>query len=172
MRAYAPLDVEDTPVLDSTPGDSPNAVVTAADHLPAQHGGAPIARALAALPPHRVNQVMSAILAVANAVAVADRLLLAEPESIGRSLTKTRRGIERGLLELARSQNRPIDVVLDATPTLDLFRIGATLDPELRPTLSRADPIEEEEGVDWSVEREMISEADQTLGSDGRLKHS
>jgi hypothetical protein len=172
MRAYAPLDVEDTPVFESAPGASPDVVVTAADHFPAHLGGAPLAHALAELPAHRVNEVMSAVLAVANSLAVADRLPLAEPESIERSLARAHRGIERGLVELSRSQNRPIDVVLDATPALDLFRIGATLEPALRPQVSLADLVEDQDGVDWGVETEMISEADRAVGSDGRLKHS
>jgi hypothetical protein len=177
QRAYAPLEVDEIAALDASPSGSSAAVVGAPEHLPEHHGGSLLGRALAALPPHRIHSVMTAILAVANALAVADRLPLAEPDSIERSLAKARRGIELGLAELSRSQNRPADVVLDATPALDLFRMGATLARDLRPTVVMANPSEEEDALDdirgdWGIETERISEADQTVGSDGRPNHS
>jgi hypothetical protein len=64
-------------------------------------------------------------------------------------------------------------MVLQAVPVLDLFRIGATLEPELRPVRTVADlKREEADGADWDWNeiREMIAEADRTIGADGRLK--
>jgi hypothetical protein len=42
------------------------------------------------------------------------------------------RGIDRGLRELATLRGQATHDVLDTTAPLDLFRIGQTLDPELR----------------------------------------
>lgn len=59
-----------------------------------------------------------------------------------------------------------------AISSRDLFRIGATLHPELRPR--QVAGLEEKEdageGSDWDVPDEWLSEADQTLGPDGRLR--
>jgi len=167
---YAPLEVEQLPAIDATPDARPDAIVPGAGGLPERPGGSALGRALEALPPHRVNGVMSAILAVANALAVADRLPLAEPGSLETALARARRGIERGLVELSRSQNRPVGVVLDATPALDLFRIGAGLDPTLGVPVASLDPCDEDEDFDWGVETEVISDGDRTLDGDGRPK--
>jgi hypothetical protein len=112
---------------------------------------------------------MGSILAVANALAVADELPLAERETVERSLAKALRGIERGLAAGVRARSQSPGTVLDATPALDLFRIGATLDPELSPRKTRADLREDEQRADWNLETEIISEADQTLRGDGFL---
>lgn len=168
MRAYAPLKVDEAPVLDIRPEAEPGAVVGAASRVPALLGGSLLGEAIAGLSVHRSEAVMNDILAVANALAVADRLPLAEPETVERSLAKALRGIECGLAEVARSQNLPASAVLDATPPLDLFRIGATLETELRPRATLEKLLEEEEGADWNVKTEMISEDDRTLGADGR----
>ena len=98
----------------------------------------------------------------------ADKLPLAEPESMETSFRKALRGIDRGLAELAKARNQDPAAILDATKPLDLFRIGATVDPDLRPSTSVADLVEEEDRDDWNVETEMISEEDQTLGRKGR----
>ena len=172
MRAYKPLKVDETVVLDVRPESEQSGIVPAAGQVPKRLRGCPLERALAELPPERGNEVMSAILEVANTLAVADRLPLAESETVARSLAKALRGIDRGLAEIARAQNQSLGAVLDATPPLDLFRIGATLDPDLRPSASLGDLEDDEEGADWNVELEMISEEDRTLGGDGRPKRS
>lgn len=171
MRAYEPLKVAETPVLDLGREAEPGAVVVAAQ-VPSQLSGRALGRTLAELPPHRTDEVMNGIFALANALAVADRALLMEPETVEQSLEKAVRGIDRGLEALARARNQTLGAVLDATPPLDLFRIGATLDPDLRPRITLADLVKEEELADWNVELEMISEEDSTLGGDGRLKQS
>ena len=84
------------------------------------------------LPESRAAEVLGWVLGVANSVAVADHLRLSESESIPKALEKAVRGIDRGLRELSTEQRQPRDV-LDATPPLHLFRVGATLDPEIGP---------------------------------------
>jgi hypothetical protein len=69
---------------------------------------------------------------VANAVAVADRLRLSEPESVPRALRKAIAGIDRGLRELARARGQAPSAVLESSLPRDLFRIAVTLDEDLR----------------------------------------
>ena len=70
------------------------------------------------------------MLGVANSIAVADGLPLSERESVPRALEKAVRGIDTGLRELARARDQlPPAEILDRTAPLDLFRVGATLDP-------------------------------------------
>jgi len=172
MRACKPLEIDETRMLELRGETEPNALVTNASQVPTQLSGSLVGRALAELPAQRLNEVMSDILVVANALAVADRLLLAEHETIEQSFAKALRGIDRGLAELARAKNQSLGRVLDATPPLDLFRVGATLDSELRPRNTLGDLAEEKEDPDWNLETEPISEEDRTLGADGRLKQS
>ena len=103
------------------------------------------------------------MLAVANTVAVADELPLSEPESIRLALAKAVHGIDRGLAELARVRERSAADVLDRTAPLDLFRIGATLDPTLRLTRTLADLDDADESPDWNLEFEVIAEEDRTI---------
>ena len=170
MRAYEPLDVDATPVLDLAPDVPPGAALTPTSQVPQQLAGSLVGRALGELPSDRGSELMSSILAVVNSLAVADELPLAERETVEQSLAKALRGIDRGLAELARARNQSLGSVLDRTPPLDLFRIGATLDPDLRPRKSRAHLELEEEQADWNVETEMIAEEDMTLGADARPK--
>jgi hypothetical protein len=72
------------------------------------------------------------VLAVANSIAVADRLQLSDPDSVPLALEKAVEGIDTGLRELARVQGRTPAEVLEGTSPVDLFRTGATLKPELR----------------------------------------
>ena len=65
------------------------------------------------------------------------------------------RGIDRGLAEQARAHRLGLGQVLDQTAPFDLFRVGATLDPTLRPGRSMADIEEEEAVADWSVQTEV-----------------
>jgi hypothetical protein len=171
MKAYRPLAAEELP--------RPAAVIEqGADErsdppLPAPLAGRVLGRALAGLPDSLRDHVLGDLFGVANSLAVADLLPLAEPETVERCVSKAVRGIDRGLEEAARAQDRTPAMVLQAVPVLDLFRIGATLEPELRPVRTVADlKREEADGADWDWNeiREMIAEADRTIGADGRLK--
>ena len=129
MRAYRPLrpeQVEDFGRDEHSTGLAPS------HDLPRGFGGTLLAEALAELSPEAASEALGQVLAVANWVAVADKLRLSEADSIPEALRKAVRGIDRGLRELVRQRNQPPAEVLGRTRALDLFRTGATLDAELR----------------------------------------
>jgi hypothetical protein len=129
QRVYARLHPDEAPVLDvSTPG----AALVPTRTLPRQLQGSLVGESLRKLSPDRAGEVLGYLLAVANALAVADELILSDPEAVALALEKAVRGIDAGLRELARVRGRPPEEVLDHTLPLDLFRIGATLDASLR----------------------------------------
>ncbi len=121
MRVYRPLRPEDAPVWDVS---TPQGALVPAPRLPRQVEGTLLAEALGKLPPQRAADLLGYVLAVANAIAVADKLELSAVESIPQAVSKAVRGIDRGLRELARTTNRPAHEVLDTTRPMDLFRIG------------------------------------------------
>ena len=184
MRAYRPLPVDSAPTVDvGRRADEPHGRV-AAPQLPQRLSGTLVGRALAELPADRASDVLGYILAVANTLAVADELPLAEPESIRESLAKAVRGIDRGLAELARRRDQSPGQVLDTTQPLDLFRVGATVDPTLHRARSPADldgaegrefgtsAADDPRGAqldrDWDLELEEIEEQDRTPGRNER----
>ena len=166
MRAYRPLRVDEVEATDG----ALRAEETTTHPVPAPFAGRPLGRALAALSPERMDEVMRDVLGVANSLAVADKLPLAERETVERCVARAVQGIDRGLEETARARDLPLSAVLHAVPAIDLFRIGLGFQPDLCPPRSVADLVREEEddGWDWNEIREMISEADQTLSPDGR----
>ena len=100
--------------------------------LPRQLRGTLLGEALANLPVARAADLLGYVLGVANSLAVADGLPLSESESVPRALEKAVRGIDTGLRELARVRGQAPEEVLDRTAPLDLFRVGATVDPSLK----------------------------------------
>ncbi len=168
MRAYRPLRVDATPVVDVGADAAPTGALMPVEALPQQLAGTLVGRALRELPPDRASEILGSVLGVANSLAVADALPLADTGSVERSLRKALRGIDAGLAAIARANDRPASAVLNQTPALDLFRVGATLDPELR----RGRGVDAFEGdlerADWAVEEEVLGDADRVLGPDGR----
>ena len=154
LQLYAPLRIDDATLIDVGPAAQDRGLV-GAPRLPQLLRGSVVGRALAELPPGRAAEVLGYVLSVGNAVAIADRLPLADPASIGQSLRKAVRGIDCGLAALARAHRLSPGQVLDRTAPFDLFRIGATLDSALRPGRSMADIEEEEAVADWSVQTEV-----------------
>jgi hypothetical protein len=129
MRLYRPLRPADVETrTDSVPTSMPVVV----ERLPAQLAGTLVGEALGKLSPQRAGDILGYVLSVANAVAVADGLSLSASESIPRALEKTVRAIDVGLGELSRLRNEPAHEILDQIQPLDLFRVGATVDPDLR----------------------------------------
>ncbi len=100
--------------------------------LPKQLRGSLLGEALSELPSQVAADALGYVLGVANSIAVADKLQLSDPDSVPRALEKAVRGIDTGLRELARVRGLPPHEVLEQTAPLDLFRTGATLEPELR----------------------------------------
>jgi hypothetical protein len=130
MRVYRPLAPEK--VEDFGTHELGGSGLQRAFELPTQLGGTLLAEALGGLPVERLGDALGQVLSVANWLAVADELPLSEPESIPRALRKAIAGIDRGLRELVSRRNQPPAEVLARTRPLDLFRVGATLDPSLR----------------------------------------
>ena len=129
MQVYRPLEAKQAEVWEQV--ETRGAVVPSSE-LPQRLQGSLLGEALARLAPERAADLLGYILAVANAVAVADELLLSDAESVPKALDKAVRGMERGLRELARIHAQPPHELLDRTRPLDLFRIGATQDRALR----------------------------------------
>jgi hypothetical protein len=129
MRVYRRLEPEDAPAWEI--GAHSEALVPT-HPLPRKVAGTLLGEALAKLSPQRASDVLGYVLSVSNAIAVADGLSLSASESIPKAVEKTVRGIDRALRELAQLRGVPVHEVLETTLPLDLFRIGATLDPDLR----------------------------------------
>lgn len=129
MRVYRPLPVER--VTDWVPPVSERALVDVTK-LPRQLRGTLLGEALAKLPAARAADLLGYVLGVANSLAVADRLALSERESVPQALEKAVRGIDTGIRELSRARGQAPEEVLDRTAPLDLFRVGATVDPTLK----------------------------------------
>jgi hypothetical protein len=129
MRVYRPLTPEEAPTWELS---AASGALVPLSPLPRKVAGTLLGEALAKLPPQRASDVLSYVLAVSNAIAVADGLPLSASESIPKALEKAVRGIDRGLRELAERRRAPVHEVLETTLPLDLFRIGATLKPDLK----------------------------------------
>ncbi|MCU0668611.1 MAG: DUF6178 family protein [Myxococcota bacterium] len=86
-------------------------------------------RAAAELDDDGRRRFFYAFLALANQVAVADRLPLGDAESIPKSIDKAAAIASRGLDELVRRHGMTAPETLGRVSLLRLFRIGAHLDP-------------------------------------------
>jgi len=99
--------------------------------LPATGGpGERIFRAIAALPDAARRARFYAFVALANRVAVADRLPLGDAESTPAAIAKAARLASEGLAHLAAEHGLPDTEVLERASLEHLFRVGANLDPE------------------------------------------
>lgn len=97
--------------------------------LPAVAGDAPsLLQAAAELDDAARRRFFYAFLALANQVAVADKLPLGDAESIPSAIEKAARVASRGLDHLAERHARPAVEVLRRVPLARLFRVGAHLD--------------------------------------------
>lgn len=170
MGAYRPLRPEAVAIEPDGLEHEPTRALVSTGRPPALVVGTLVGRALEDLPAGRAREILGSVLHVANALAVADELPLAEPGAVDGSLQKALRGIERGLAELAKQRNQALSVVMDRVPAMDLFRVGVAQDPSLRPRRSREEQIEREKERDWSVETEEIDPEDRVIGEDGWLR--
>ncbi|MFQ5697371.1 MAG: DUF6178 family protein [Myxococcota bacterium] len=140
LGVYARLRPDDAPVWEL---GEPGSAVVPSGSIPRQLEGSRVGEALQRLPPDAASAVLRRILALTNAVAVADDLVLSEANAIPKALEKAVRGVDAGLLEAARVQDRPLEEILVTTLPFDLFRIGATGDPTLRKVWR--DPFDDED---------------------------
>ena len=163
MRVYRPLPVDAVPRPAGARAPTPDALVVRTP-LPALLAGSRVGDALAGLGPERAAERFADLLVVANALAVADELPLAEPESVSRSLEKAVRGIERGLVALAEAHAQTPTEVLDRTAPMHLFRVGATLDATLRPAKTIFELETEEASDPWAVRTEALDDDATVVG--------
>lgn len=133
MRAYRPLQAAEVERIDWVRSASVRGVVDGGVHLPVSAESTLVAEALRGLSPAVAVDVLGYVLAVANTVAVADRVDLSDPDAIARSLEKALAGVEAGLREVTRVLMRPPREILSTSRPLDLFRVAVALDPKLRP---------------------------------------
>lgn len=131
MLAYKPLKADRLTTWDVD--EEEQGALIPFESLPDLLQGTLVGRALTQLPSGRAADLLGYVLAVANALAVADGMSLSDADSIPTAMRKALRGIDRGLHEVSTAQNLPPERVLDRTRPLDLFRIGATLDSEIKP---------------------------------------
>jgi hypothetical protein len=99
--------------------------------LPQVEGpGGRLFRALGSLPDDARRASFYSFIALANRVAVADRLPLGEAESTPKAIAKAARFASEGLAHLAAEHGLSDTEVLARASLEHLFRVGANLDPE------------------------------------------
>ena len=159
LELYSHLAVEQTPIVEPASDDEDEAeedplagAVVPQAELPSKLQGTVVGEALSKLPASRALEILGYVLGVANGVAVADQLRLSESESIPKALEKAVRGMDQGLLALARARRQEPHEVLDRTRPSDLFRIGATLDDTLQYRPLPPDEDDEEEPDDAAAD--------------------
>jgi hypothetical protein len=91
--------------------------------------GALLFRAIAGLGEDERRTAFHALVALANKIAVADRLPLSDAESTPRAIAKAARFASAGLEFLASEQALDPVEILRRAPLDRLFRVGANLDP-------------------------------------------
>jgi len=101
-------------------------------------------RAIRELSQEERGGVFHALIALANRIAVADRLELGDPESLPRALEKATRYASDGLVHLASANALALDETLRRVALDHLFRVGANLDREA----ALPDPIGDADGDD------------------------
>jgi len=87
-------------------------------------------RTLAALDEEERRTAFHALIALANKIAVADRLPLSDSESTPRAIEKAGRFASAGLEFLAKKHGLDAIEILRRAPLDRLFRVGANLDPD------------------------------------------
>ncbi len=104
--------------------------------LPAgSDAGHAVFRAIAALPDAERRACFYAFVALANRVAVADRMPLGDAESIPTAIEKAASVASRGLEFVARENDLDASEVLRRVSLVRLFRVGASLDRPSFPTI-------------------------------------
>lgn len=114
-------------------------------------------RAIRELAVEERGGVFHALIALANRIAVADRMALGDPESLPRAIEKATRHASEGLELLAREHDLPLEEILRRASLERLFRVGVNLDR----SAALPDPIE----ADDRTEDENEAEADPDDGT-------
>jgi len=148
-RHLAPERRDTLPPADQRPLDvEPWSLPVWLPQLPELRGeGARLFRAIAELPEAARRACFYAFVALANHVAVADRMPLGDVESTPAAIEKAARFASLGLAHLAERHGLSDSALLERVELHYLFRLGANLDPEAaRPPV----PTEDFEGDEAS----------------------
>ena len=94
------------------------------------------------------SAVFFALIALANRVAVADRMELGDPDSLPRAIDKATRFASSGLEFIANENDLSLEKTLRGVPIERLFRVGTNLDreaalPDPLPVNETEDPIDD-----------------------------
>ncbi|MEZ4334668.1 MAG: DUF6178 family protein [Myxococcota bacterium] len=120
-----------------------------ATRLPSERGEErPLFRAIRELDANERGAVFHALIALANRIAVADRLELGDPESLPHALDKATRYASEGLVHLTRAHGLALEDGLRRAPLERLFRVGVNLDREA----ALPPPLEPDDGADATDE--------------------
>jgi hypothetical protein len=130
MWVHRPLSVAEvefreptTSVRDSSDGGPASESM---DLVPSRFGKMLLGDALRKLPTDRASELLGYIAGVANALAIADRLELGNPDTAKQASDKALAGIERGFCKLVETRNLAPDRILDRVTALQLFRLGTS----------------------------------------------
>ncbi len=91
------------------------------------------------------SAVFYGLIALANRVAVADRMELGDPESLPGAIDKATRFASDGLLHIAEETGLSLEQTLRRVPIERLFRVGTNLDREAALPESIADDLDEDD---------------------------
>jgi hypothetical protein len=108
-------------------------------------------RGAAELRPEERHAFFYAFVSLANKVAVADRMDLADAETLPQAIEKAARVVSRGLELVAGERQLALDEVLRRVGLERLFRVGASLDPERARPRPRGPSSAEESGEQESA---------------------
>jgi hypothetical protein len=118
---------KDPPMLDLESGSLP---IEVTDLPGATEDERALFRATRELDAKERNSVLYALIALANRVAVADRMELGDPESLPTAIDKATRLASDGLEFIAAENSLSLKKVMRTVPIERLFRVGTNLDRE------------------------------------------
>jgi len=111
-------------------------------------------RAVRELDADERGQVLYALIALANRVAVADRMELGDPDSLPKAIDKATRFASAGIEHVAAAQALELGDTLRRVPLERLFRVGVNLDRDA----ALPEPVADEVGSDGEQDEDPASE--------------
>ncbi|HPG24066.1 MAG TPA: DUF6178 family protein [Myxococcota bacterium] len=111
-------------------------------------------RAVRELDADERGQVLYALIALANRVAVADRMELGDPDSLPKAIDKATHFASAGIEHVAAAQALELGDTLRRVPLERLFRVGVNLDRDA----ALPEPVADEVGSDGEQDEDPASE--------------